>query len=228
MGPQRAIHHLLTLFALATAVTAGPACAEDEKWADWGNAPELQSPHPDSKGRSGYWWWPERSESQTKQPGVGNRGKIYGKREESNQSINDTPPATFQPTSVPSKSWPMESTEVRYAWNDILFDVGSTKPKATELEILAGYAVAIKSDVIESLVCAGHTDDTGSSESNEQLGLRRAEAVVEYLKAAGVSPEKLSAKSMGEAHPRTPNDSPVNRAFNRRVSFEIVWGENAR
>lgn len=221
MGPQRAIHHLLTLFALATAVTAGPACAEDEKWADWGNAPELQSPHPDSKGRSGYWWWPEYSQTLAGHTGTGNRGRIYSRWEEQAQSSITPWQDEVQSSDVPKRGKPGWESRVHYIYSDVRFAFGSTTPNHSDLNYLNIHAAAMKSGEIGNTVCIGHTDDVGSSESNERLGLRRAEAVVEYLRAAGVPAEKLSARSMGETCPVAPNDSPVDRALNRRVSLDF-------
>jgi hypothetical protein len=46
--------------------------------------------------------------------------------------------------------------------------------------------------------------------------------VVDYLETVkGFDPSGLSAEGMSEYHPRVPNDSPENRAINRRVEIKI-------
>ena len=69
---------------------------------------------------------------------------------------------------------------------------------------------------------SGHTDSDGSDASNVRLSQARAEAVSEYLQRAGVSADRLSAFGFGEAQPIAPNDTPKNKAFNRRIEFNII------
>jgi chemotaxis protein MotB len=75
----------------------------------------------------------------------------------------------------------------------------------------------------------GHTDDvpikTSRYTSNWELSTARASAVVEYLvRSSGLAPERLSAAGYGEFHPRVPNDTPENRASNRRIDIVILDG----
>lgn len=76
----------------------------------------------------------------------------------------------------------------------------------------------------------GHTDDipirTSRYTSNWELSTARASAVVEYLvRVSGLAPERLSAAGYGEFHPRVPNDTPENRASNRRIDIVILDGD---
>jgi chemotaxis protein MotB len=75
----------------------------------------------------------------------------------------------------------------------------------------------------------GHTDDvpirTSRYTSNWELSTARASAVVEYLvRSTTLAPERLSAAGYGEFHPRVPNDTPENRAANRRIDIVILDG----
>ncbi len=221
MGPKRAIHHLLTLVALTTTVAAGPACADEEKWADWGNSPELQSPHPDSKGRSGHWWWPEYSDDRPKEADhVGNRGRVFGNWEASESSESSNTPAPPEPPDwVPGQTIGCGSY-IRF--NNIIFlsdSVALSKEGKAEADKLIGEMSKFPKD---TAVCVGHTDDVGTESYNLQLGLRRAQAVVDYIATNGISPERLRAESKGETEPAVRNDTPVNRALNRRVVFEVT------
>ena len=49
------------------------------------------------------------------------------------------------------------------------------------------------------------------------LSSRRADAVVAFLVSQGVNPNLLSSKGFGETHPVAPNNTPDNRAQNRRI-----------
>ena len=66
---------------------------------------------------------------------------------------------------------------------------------------------------------AGHTDSDGSDEQNMALSMRRAAAVVDFVRAAGIPAERLSASGYGESRPVQPNDSEKNKALNRRIEF---------
>jgi outer membrane protein OmpA-like peptidoglycan-associated protein len=69
---------------------------------------------------------------------------------------------------------------------------------------------------------SGHTDSKGSAEYNKKLSERRAKAVVDYLIAKGVAPERLTFKGFGMERPLVSNDDEEGRALNRRTEFLIV------
>lgn len=75
----------------------------------------------------------------------------------------------------------------------------------------------------------GHTDLVGSEAYNRALGKRRAQAVVAYLAARGISPTRLEALvSYGETRPVIATLSPEQR--NRRTVTEVsgfVQGSSA-
>lgn len=66
---------------------------------------------------------------------------------------------------------------------------------------------------------AGHTDSDGDDAANQRLSERRAEAVAAYLRDHGIIAAQLSAKGYGEAQPIAANDTPKNKALNRRIEF---------
>jgi OOP family OmpA-OmpF porin len=83
-------------------------------------------------------------------------------------------------------------------------------------EVVRGLPAGVKVRV------EGHTDDSGNAAYNLDLSHRRARAVVEYLRARGVAPERLDYAGFGASRPLGPNDSAESRALNRRVEFVLL------
>jgi outer membrane protein OmpA-like peptidoglycan-associated protein len=75
---------------------------------------------------------------------------------------------------------------------------------------------------IKKVEVAGHTDDRGTPSYNLDLSQRRAQAVLEYLVAQGVSRSRFIATGYGESLPIEGNDSEEGRYQNRRVAFTIL------
>lgn len=69
----------------------------------------------------------------------------------------------------------------------------------------------------------GHTDSTGEAGVNQIVGLRRAEAVRDYLhEQHGVALRKMNVVSRGEDEPVAPNNTREGRAQNRRVVIKLM------
>jgi outer membrane protein OmpA-like peptidoglycan-associated protein len=68
----------------------------------------------------------------------------------------------------------------------------------------------------------GHTDSSGTDQTNQTISELRAQAVVKYLTKAGVDGSVLSAVGYGEGKPVAPNDTPAGRRENRRTEFLVT------
>jgi outer membrane protein OmpA-like peptidoglycan-associated protein len=69
----------------------------------------------------------------------------------------------------------------------------------------------------------GHTDNVGSKDLNERLGMERAETVKRYLYEQHQVPlHKINVISYGEEKPVAPNNQRQGRAQNRRVVVRIL------
>lgn len=68
----------------------------------------------------------------------------------------------------------------------------------------------------------GHTDATGSDMGNEQLGLKRAEAVRMHLSRAGLPLARMATISYGESAPLADNNTREGRSTNRRVQLVVM------
>ncbi len=69
----------------------------------------------------------------------------------------------------------------------------------------------------------GHTDNIGSAEYNLKLGQTRTEQVMHYLSMEhGIPLHRISITSYGESRPIADNNTPGNRAKNRRVTIVVM------
>lgn len=67
----------------------------------------------------------------------------------------------------------------------------------------------------------GYTDYTGTDEYNQELSVRRAETVREYLILRGIAADRLSVVGFGKGNPIADNTTDEGRALNRRIVFRI-------
>lgn len=69
----------------------------------------------------------------------------------------------------------------------------------------------------------GHTDNVGAPETNQRIGLERAEAVKRYLYEQHQIPlHKMNVISYGEEKPAAENKTRAGRAQNRRVVIKVL------
>jgi outer membrane protein OmpA-like peptidoglycan-associated protein len=67
----------------------------------------------------------------------------------------------------------------------------------------------------------GHTDYAGDSTANYLLSEQRANAIADYLKANGVSQQRITVVAMGSSKPRVVHEKTHQRGGNRRVEFVL-------
>ena len=72
----------------------------------------------------------------------------------------------------------------------------------------------------------GYTDEIGNKEKNMALGQARADGVARYLEAFGISMDRISVMTSGEANPLFPGDAPHIRLTNRRVNITLSLKDN--
>ena len=215
----------LGLFAAAILLAAGMHSASaTEAKPTWGNTPGLTTPQPDLKGRAGYWWWPKpEAGAEPREHPAGNRGRVYGAWEPTEES----PAAQVEPP-CPEQPPPREA-ERRLILNGVLFPFDSAEltvwAKAEIERTVLELEWFFKQYTNDRVVCVGHTDDVGAIEYNQRLGARRAQVVRDYMLEQGIAEPRIGIKSFGETQPAVPNDTPANRALNRRVEFEIAFGD---
>ncbi|HET9917512.1 MAG TPA: OmpA family protein [Candidatus Binatia bacterium] len=72
-----------------------------------------------------------------------------------------------------------------------------------------------------TIAVEGHTDNRGDESYNQNLGLRRAQTVMNELASLGIDPSRMSSASIGESKPLIEQDTAWARAINRRVEFQV-------
>lgn len=107
----------------------------------------------------------------------------------------------------------------------IMFDPGEATLKKEAFPVLDTIARAISSSPNDILIM-GHTDNVPVQsklyESKWELSSYRGLSVLEYfLKKKGLSPSRFSVGGYGPSRPLYLNDTPENRALNRRI--EIIF-----
>ena len=109
----------------------------------------------------------------------------------------------------------IRQTQIGFPGNGIELDSAAK----ARLDVILDY---LKADpTVNHIELDGHSDNSGNRLANRDLSRRRALAVADYLKAHGVDGEWITVRFHGERYPVARNDSPANRARNRRVSLQL-------
>ncbi|MCN4998968.1 OmpA family protein [Escherichia coli] len=104
-----------------------------------------------------------------------------------------------------------------------LFDVGQARLKDGSTKVLVDALVNIRAKPGWLILVAEYTDATGDEKSNQQLSLRRAEAVRNWmLQTSDIPATCFAVQGLGESQPAATNDTPQGRAVNRRVEISLV------
>lgn len=137
-----------------------------------------------------------------------------------NESQDRTIESNFTLSKVPSKAIAIDNINYEFDRSDL------TKNSTITLDTTIFKIMLLNPDIIVEI--SSHTDDKGSEDYNQKLSQKRAESVVAYLIAKGISRDRLKAQGYGETAPVAPNrnkdgsDNPAGRAKNRRTEFKII------
>jgi outer membrane protein OmpA-like peptidoglycan-associated protein len=102
----------------------------------------------------------------------------------------------------------------------IYFDVNKDVVKPESYGTLKGIADVLKENAVVKVKIVGHTDSDGADAANMDLSKRRGASVKDALvKDFAIDASRLESDGMGETQPIAPNDTPVNKALNRRVEL---------
>lgn len=102
----------------------------------------------------------------------------------------------------------------------IYFDVNKDVVKPESYGTLKSIADILNEVPDVKVKILGFTDSDGADAANLDLSKRRAAAVKnELVKSFNVNGDRLVTDGLGEAQPVAPNDTPANKALNRRVEL---------
>lgn len=107
------------------------------------------------------------------------------------------------------------------ARNQIIFESASSEIAAESIPALDLLATELTNIPDIPVLIAGHTDSDGEEEANLALSQARAEAVMAYLVAVGIDPNRMTAEGYGEAFPIADNVSQEGKALNRRIEVLV-------
>jgi len=111
-----------------------------------------------------------------------------------------------------------------FAEDRVHFKINSFDLTKDAKSALDDFAAKIKGlDKGVYLEIQGHTDDTGGTDYNDQLGQQRAEAVRRYLSREHKLPlGRISTISYGDTDPVASNKTAKGRSQNRRVVIVVL------
>jgi outer membrane protein OmpA-like peptidoglycan-associated protein len=103
----------------------------------------------------------------------------------------------------------------------LYFQFASDELTPESRALMTEIVAAVRSRPSPDVIVVGHTDSTGTSARNYELGLQRATIVRTLLIASGLDAASVSVTSHGEGDPlvRTADDAYEPR--NRRVEIDI-------
>jgi outer membrane protein OmpA-like peptidoglycan-associated protein/tetratricopeptide (TPR) repeat protein len=106
---------------------------------------------------------------------------------------------------------------------NIFFDVNKWDLKAESKAELQKIISFLKGNPTLKVEFSGHTDNSGDKIFNKTLSNNRAKAIYDYvIEKGGIPSANLSFKGYGDSKPKAPNDTPENKAKNRRTELKIV------
>jgi OOP family OmpA-OmpF porin len=109
------------------------------------------------------------------------------------------------------------------ALDDLQFDSGTSDLAPGEYASLAALAAWLKADPTRSVALVGHTDTSGSLDTNIALSKKRAASVADRLvQSYGVTRAQLDPEGVGYLAPRASNLTEDGRTQNRRVEVMIT------
>ena len=110
----------------------------------------------------------------------------------------------------------------------ILFAVGKSELQSAARTNLTNLATILNKYPDTEILIEGHTDATGSDESNLTLSRNRSGSVANYLEGLSVSPTRFTTMGYGESQPIADNESESGRQANRRVELAIMANDKLK
>jgi len=127
----------------------------------------------------------------------------------------------------PTKVVPPEVQEMVSNFSKVYFDFDAAILNGDSKAALDANAVIMQKYTDVKVEVQGNADERGTTDYNLALGQKRADAVVKYLQARGISSSRVKTVSYGEERPAMSGSSETAFAQNRRAEFVITYGAGA-
>ncbi len=114
--------------------------------------------------------------------------------------------------------------------SDLLFPSGGWQMPPAAAQTISEMAPILAPFQQTTIIVTGYTDNVPIGpelqrqgiDNNQQLSLKRAQTVANFLISQGVKPNLVQTRGLGDADPVAPNDTPQGRAQNRRVELTLA------
>ena len=132
----------------------------------------------------------------------------------------DKCPNTLQGVRIDKKGCPLNKKEdLDQLKKGINFQTGSTKLTKASYKTLNDIVKLMKKFNTANIEVQGHTDNTGSEDTNKKISQDRAQVVVDYFIQNGISSDRVRAVGFGSDKPIADNKTKKGRSKNRRVEL---------
>jgi len=140
-------------------------------------------------------------------------------------SMEHPEPAVKKEVSQEVKKEFQEDIKAIFKLHKVEFEVNSAKLTNEGMATVGKVAEVLKKYPKIVIEIAGHTDSDGKADYNMRLSQQRVDEVKKELVGLKIDANRLKPVGYGETKPLVPNDTPENKARNRRVEFIIIGGE---
>ena len=106
----------------------------------------------------------------------------------------------------------------------VFFDYDESELTSAAQQVLARKVAVMRANPNVTVRITGHADERGSVEYNLALGLRRANAVRDYMAGFNLPASRFSTETMGEDRPLATGSGESAWSRNRRAEFGITGG----
>ncbi len=104
---------------------------------------------------------------------------------------------------------------------DVFYDYDAATIRDDQKAAITADVAWLQAHPGTAVVIEGHCDERGADEYNLALGERRAQAVKDYLLAAGISADRISTVSFGKERPFVLGHGEAFWKENRRAHFVL-------
>jgi len=108
-----------------------------------------------------------------------------------------------------------------FVFDNLNFETGSAQLTPDSNQTVSNLSTILKAYPNTHIQLAGHTDNTGTAQANQQLSLDRANAVKAMLVNGGIDGNRISTVGYGQDRPVGPNETEEGRARNRRTELTV-------